>query len=97
MDEYDLVIIGSGPGGQAAVLEGARREARVLLVEEGELGGVCLNVGCIPTKSLLATAEALAEARDGAAYGFACGEPRLDLGAAVDRAQATTARLRSAL
>lgn len=51
---YDLAVVGSGPGGHAAALTAARRGLRVCLIERGQWGGVCLNVGCIPTKTLLA-------------------------------------------
>jgi dihydrolipoamide dehydrogenase len=53
---YDLAVVGSGPGGYAAALSGARRGLRVCLIEREQLGGVCLNIGCIPTKALLSVA-----------------------------------------
>jgi dihydrolipoyl dehydrogenase len=65
-----LVILGSGPGGYVAALRAARRGAAVTLVERDLVGGTCLNRGCIPTKALLASAEALARARAGQEYGF---------------------------
>ena len=52
-ESYDLVIIGAGPGGYEAAIEGARNGLKVALVEKQELGGTCLNRGCIPTKTLL--------------------------------------------
>ena len=58
-EHYDIAIIGSGPGGYIAALEAARRGAAVAVVEQGPLGGTCLNVGCIPSKALLASAELL--------------------------------------
>ena len=54
---YDVVVIGGGPGGYVAALRASQLGARVAVVEQGELGGVCLNVGCIPTKALLRSAE----------------------------------------
>ncbi len=54
--EHDLVVVGSGPGGTAAALAAARRGLRVAIVERGAVGGVCLNVGCIPTKALVSVA-----------------------------------------
>jgi dihydrolipoamide dehydrogenase len=56
-EQYDLCVIGGGPGGYVAALRASQLGARVVLVEQGELGGVCLNVGCIPTKALLRSAE----------------------------------------
>ncbi|MFH0926654.1 MAG: dihydrolipoyl dehydrogenase [bacterium] len=54
---YDLAIIGSGPGGYTAALSAAKRGARICLIEKDELGGVCLNQGCIPTKTIMRSAE----------------------------------------
>lgn len=51
---YDLIVIGSGPGGHAAAISSARQGAKVLVVEQGEWGGTCTNRGCVPTKALLA-------------------------------------------
>jgi len=57
--EYDITIIGAGPGGYVAALKAAKMGARVAIIEKGHLGGTCLNVGCIPSKALLASAELL--------------------------------------
>ena len=54
----DLLVIGGGPGGYAAALHGARMGRSVTLVERGSVGGTCLNVGCIPSKTLIEVAEA---------------------------------------
>ena len=61
--EYDIVIVGGGPGGYVAALRAAQLGAKVALVEKDRLGGTCLNRGCIPTKALLRSAEALLEAK----------------------------------
>ena len=66
-----VVVIGGGPGGYVAALRAARHGAAVTLVEHDLIGGTCLNRGCIPTKALLASADALARARAGDEYGFA--------------------------
>ena len=55
--EYDLVVIGSGPGGYVGAIRGAQLGLKVAVVEKGSIGGVCLNVGCIPSKSLIHSAE----------------------------------------
>lgn len=76
---FDLAVIGAGPGGYVAALEGARMGARVALVEKGEPGGTCLNRGCIPSKAFLAAAEMLHDMRHRAPdMGVTCGEPAFD-------------------
>lgn len=65
-----IAILGSGPGGYVAAIKAAQLGAEVTIVEEGEVGGTCLNWGCIPTKTLTATAEALAAARGLEAFGI---------------------------
>jgi dihydrolipoamide dehydrogenase len=65
-----LTIIGAGPGGYVAAIRAARKGARVTIVEGAEVGGACLNLGCIPTKTLIASAEALERARNAADFGI---------------------------
>ncbi len=78
--EVDLVVLGSGPGGYAAAFRAADLGLSVALVERyPALGGVCLNVGCIPSKALLHTAAIIDEARAQAAHGVSFGEPTIDL------------------
>ena len=55
--EYDLIIIGSGPGGYVAAIKAAQLNLKVLVVEKKDLGGICLNWGCIPTKAILRSSE----------------------------------------
>ena len=55
--DFDLVIIGSGPGGYVAAIRGAQLGLKVAIIEKEALGGICLNWGCIPTKSFLRSAE----------------------------------------
>ena len=79
--EFDVVVIGAGPGGYTAAFRAADLGQRVALVERYPvLGGVCLNVGCIPSKALLHTARVIDEAASMAAHGVSFGEPRIDLG-----------------
>jgi dihydrolipoamide dehydrogenase len=81
---YDLVIIGSGPGGYVAAIRASQLGLSVLIVEkEPRLGGVCTLWGCIPTKALLHTADLLEEARHGGEVGVSSREVRLDLPAAM--------------
>jgi len=80
--ECQLVVLGSGPGGYTAAFRGADLGLDVVLVERyPDLGGVCLNVGCIPSKALLHAAEVIEEAKHAASYGLDFGgAPKLDLG-----------------
>jgi dihydrolipoamide dehydrogenase len=75
-----VAILGAGPGGYSAAFRAADLGLEVVLVERhAELGGVCLHVGCIPSKALLHVAEVMADARDLADHGVSFGEPTLDL------------------
>jgi len=79
--DCDVVVIGAGPGGYSAAFRAADLGLRTVLVERyPTLGGVCLNVGCIPSKALLHTAAVVDAARHLADHGIAFGEPKLDLG-----------------
>ncbi|MCL4800170.1 MAG: dihydrolipoyl dehydrogenase [Burkholderiales bacterium] len=78
--QCDVVVLGSGPGGYSAAFRAADLGLATVLVERyATLGGVCLNVGCIPSKALLHVAAVTDEARNLAAHGIAFGEPRIDL------------------
>ena len=76
-----LLVLGAGPGGYSAAFRGADLGLKVTLVERSEtLGGVCLNVGCIPSKALLHAAKVIEEAREMSAHGIVFGEPTVDTG-----------------
>jgi dihydrolipoamide dehydrogenase len=78
--ETEVVVLGSGPGGYTAAFRAADLGKKVILIERyGTLGGVCLNVGCIPSKALLHTAKVITEAEETAAHGVSFGEPNIDL------------------
>ncbi len=68
--KYDIVIIGSGPGGHVAAFKAAKKGKKVAVVERAELGGVCLNWGCIPTKAMLKSAQVYHYMESAAAYGI---------------------------
>ncbi len=76
----DVLVLGAGPGGYTAAFRAADLGRKVVLVDKGAaLGGVCLNVGCIPSKALLHAAKVLSEAREMAEHGMVFGEPSVDL------------------
>lgn len=75
----EIVVIGGGPGGYAAAFYAADLGKKVTLIEMDQLGGVCLNRGCIPSKALLHATKMIAEARESVARGISFGEPTIDL------------------
>ncbi len=77
--DFDLAIVGGGPGGYVAAIRAAQLGMKTVLVEKAQLGGVCLNWGCIPTKALLRSADVLRLVRDAARFGVQVGEPETDL------------------
>jgi dihydrolipoamide dehydrogenase len=88
MNEFDLLIIGSGPGGYVAAVRASQLGMKTGVVEKAETGGICLNWGCIPTKALLKSAQVLDYARHAADYGINAGEaPVPDFGAVIARSR----------
>ena len=90
---YDCIVIGGGPGGYVAAIRARQLGLSTALIERAELGGICLNWGCIPTKALLRTAElrhAFAEAKD---FGLETGELRIDFSRVIARSRAVADRL----
>ncbi len=88
MSSFDLVIIGSGPGGYVAAIRAARYGLSTAVIEKAsKFGGTCLHWGCIPTKVLLHTADLLGEIRHAGTHGIKVGEPALDLAAVMKRKQ----------
>lgn len=80
---YDVIVIGSGPGGYSTAVRAAQYGLKTAIVEKDpKLGGVCLHVGCVPTKALLHTAQVWDYLKHGASQGIHCDNPRFDLGAA---------------
>jgi dihydrolipoamide dehydrogenase len=90
---YDVVVIGGGPGGYVAAIRAAQLGQKVALVEQEHLGGICLNWGCIPTKSLLASADVLRTARHANYYGVLVSEARPDIDAIVKRSRQVAGQL----
>jgi dihydrolipoyl dehydrogenase len=94
--DYDLVLIGSGPGGYVAAIHAARQGARVAILEQKatEWGGTCLNWGCIPTKALIQSAEVLKAVREAGQFGVRVGEPEIDWPAMQARKDKVVAGMR---
>jgi dihydrolipoamide dehydrogenase len=84
---FDLIVIGSGPGGYVAAIRAAQLGLSVACVEDQDLGGVCLNIGCIPTKALLTSALLANEMREGEQHGIIAKDLTFDLGPAQERSR----------
>ena len=97
MKSYDLVIIGSGPGGYVAALYASRRKLNVCVVEKDLLGGTCLNRGCIPTKALLYSASILSKIKESKEYGIEAGGFKINFPAIAARKDAVVNRLRAGI
>jgi dihydrolipoamide dehydrogenase len=88
MSSFDIIVIGSGPGGYVAAIRASQLGMKVGVIEKAETGGICLNWGCIPTKALLKSAQVLDYCRHAADYGINTGgEPSSDFGAVVARSR----------
>lgn len=94
MSEYDVIVIGAGPAGYVAAIRAAQLDQKVAIVEKEYMGGVCLNVGCIPSKSLLKNAEVAHTLRErGEEFGFSFENLKLDYGVALKRSRQVSNRL----
>lgn len=94
MAEYDVLVIGAGPGGYVCAIRAAQLGMKTAIVDRQWLGGVCLNVGCIPSKALLKNAEIAHTLRErGKEFGFEIDGLKLDYGAAVARSRQVSERL----
>ncbi len=85
--KYDLIVMGSGPGGYVAAIRAAQLGMKTAIVERAELGGVCLNWGCIPTKALLKSAQVFEYLQHAADYGLAAAGVDKDFAAVVNRSR----------
>lgn len=94
MNEYDVIVIGAGPGGYVSAIRSAQLGLKTAIVDKQWLGGVCLNVGCIPSKSLLKNAEVAHTLRErGREFGFSFENLTLDYSVAVKRSRQVSDRL----
>ncbi len=92
-DSYDVIVLGSGPGGYVAAIRASQLGLKVAIVERELLGGICLNWGCIPTKALLRSAEVLHQMQNAKAYGLSADNVQADLGAVVARSRGVAKQL----
>jgi dihydrolipoamide dehydrogenase len=90
---FDIVIVGGGPGGYVAAIRAAQLGMKTALVERDQLGGICLNWGCIPTKALLRTSEINHLLHHLPDFGFAAVDPRFDVEKVVKRSRAVAKQL----
>lgn len=97
MIEFDIAVIGGGPGGYTAAIRAAQQGACVCLIEKGDIGGTCLHRGCIPTKAFFSTARLLDMVRGGAAHGIHAEGLRFEVKTAVQRKNAVVGKLASGL
>src|ERR1700758_4857480 len=84
---YDLIVIGSGPGGYVAAIRASQLGMKTAIVEKAELGGICLNWGCIPTKALLKSAQVFEYLNHAADYGIKVSGGTADFPAVIKRSR----------
>jgi dihydrolipoamide dehydrogenase len=92
-DTYDLIVLGSGPGGYVAAIRASQLGLKVAIVERERLGGICLNWGCIPTKALLRTSEIYHYMTNAGAYGLKADNPGFELAKIVERSRKVAGQL----
>ncbi|MGL4444040.1 MAG: dihydrolipoyl dehydrogenase, partial [Alsobacter sp.] len=93
MADYDVIIIGGGPGGYVAAIRASQLGLKTAVVEREHLGGICLNWGCIPTKALLRSAEVYHQMQHAASYGLSAQGVGVDMAAVVKRSRGVSAQL----
>ena len=97
MKKYQLIVVGGGPGGYTAAFRAAELGMSVAIVDDNDLGGVCLNWGCIPTKSLLKNAEVFELINDASSYGIEIGKPKVHFDKIIDKTTQARKRLSKGL
>ncbi|MCK4422582.1 MAG: dihydrolipoyl dehydrogenase [Candidatus Omnitrophica bacterium] len=97
MEKFDLIIIGAGPGGYPAAIRAAQLGAKTAIIEKEELGGTCLNRGCIPTKTLIAGADVLEKIKNAAEFGIKVNEPEIDYSKMAARKDEVITKLRNGI
>ncbi|MCU0373038.1 MAG: dihydrolipoyl dehydrogenase [Ignavibacteria bacterium] len=87
MQEFDVTIIGSGPGGYTAAIRASQLGFKTAIIERDKLGGVCLNIGCIPTKALLKSADVMNKLSHAGEYGIKAAKPEFDFPKIIQRSR----------
>lgn len=87
MTDFDVIVIGAGPGGYVAAIKAAQHKLRTAVIEKADLGGICLNWGCIPTKALIKSAETFQSLKHCAEFGLAADNVRADFDAVIKRSR----------
>ena len=85
MSNYDIIVLGSGPGGYVTAIRASQLGFKTAVVEKESLGGVCLNWGCIPSKALLKSAETFQSLQHAQELGLSCGEVTYDFEKIIQR------------
>ena len=85
--KYNVIVVGSGPGGYVAAIRASQLGMKVAVVERAEVGGICLNWGCIPTKALLKSAQVYNYINHAADYGIEIKEAKADFKKVIDRSR----------
>ena len=94
---FDVIVIGAGPGGYVAAIKASQTGKKVALIEKGDVGGTCLNVGCIPTKTLIANATALHTIQHAADFGINIGNVSIDFAKMKERKDGVISKMRKSL
>ena len=84
---FDIIVLGSGPGGYVAAIRASQLGKKVAIIEKENLGGVCLNWGCIPTKALLKSAQVFNYIQHAGDYGITVAEPKAEFGKMISRSR----------
>jgi len=96
-ERFDVAVIGGGPGGYVAAIKAAQSKKKICLIEKGHLGGACLNVGCIPTKSLIAHAKVVETLRRASDFGVSAGTLSFDFRKMKENKDAVVQKLRGGI
>ena len=97
MEQFDLIVIGAGPGGYPAAIRAAQLGASVAIIEKEQLGGTCLNWGCIPTKALIAAADTFAKIKHAETFGITVKGATVDYAAMIDHKNKVVGQLRGGI
>lgn len=92
-NSFDIIILGGGPGGYVAAIRASQLGLKTAIIEQDELGGVCLNWGCIPTKALLKSAEMIDSIKNADQYGIKISSYKIEYGKIIDRSRQISERL----